>query len=358
MKLFKNKSLRISNVTKHRVRSIMFIAVIWTLTDFAAVLMRNDSGLQNATRNLWLREILIFVVSIIMGYLFVYKLKKILRNYPLWLTYILKSTILLVAAFAISFILNFVDSLVFKGLSAAEAWQHIIKYVLHRDWLVQKIVYWMVMFFITQLFLIINEKYSPGVFMDILLGRYLQPKIEKRIVMFIDLKDSTPTAEKLGHVMNFKFIRDFIYQVSSAIIEYDGRIYQYVGDEVVASWMFEKNNTRKCMDAIIQTRRNIQKKSEHFRREYGIIPEFRVGIHIGDVTIGEIGVIKKDIAMSGDTMNTTARIRGACNELNHNFVVSKQFIENIDLKEWQSENLGLIDLKGKGEGVELYSLKI
>jgi len=355
MKASRSRSWKISNVTKHRVKSILFIAVIWTLTDLAAVLMRDS---KEAPHNWVVRELLIFVVSIIMGYLFVFKLKKILRNYPLWLNYILKSTILLLAAFIISFILHFVDSLALQGLSIGEAWDKILQYVLHGAWLIQKIVFWMVMFFITQLFLIINEKYSPGVFMDILLGKYLQPQIEKRIVMFIDLKDSTPLAEKLGHVLNFKFIRDFIYQVSSAMIEHDGRIYQYVGDEVVASWLFEKNNTRKCMDAIIQTRRNIQKRSEHFRRDYGVVPEFRVGIHLGDVTIGEIGVIKKDIAMSGDTMNTTARIRSACNELNHNFIVSKQFIDNIDLKEWQSENLGLIDLKGKGEGVELYALKI
>ncbi|MEO6453915.1 MAG: adenylate/guanylate cyclase domain-containing protein, partial [Ginsengibacter sp.] len=203
-----------------------------------------------------------------------------------------------------------------------------------------------------------NEKYSPGVFIDILLGRYIQPKIEKRIVMFMDLKDSTPIAEKLGHPMYFKFIRDFIYQVSNAVIEYEGTIYQYVGDEVVTSWFFEKDNTRKCMAAIIHARRNIQKRSEHFRREYGIVPEFRVGIHVGDVTVGEIGVIKKDIAMSGDTMNTTARIRSACNELNHNFIVSRDFIDNIDLKDWQSESLGIVELKGKGAGIELFTLKI
>ncbi|MEO6327986.1 MAG: adenylate/guanylate cyclase domain-containing protein, partial [Ginsengibacter sp.] len=156
----------------------------------------------------------------------------------------------------------------------------------------------------------------------------------------------------------FNFIRDFIYQVSSAIIEYEGTIYQYVGDEVVTSWLFEKNNTRKCLASIIHARRNIQKKSQHFRREYDMVPEFRVGIHLGDVTVGEIGVIKKDIAMSGDTMNTTARIRSACNELNHHFIVSRDFIENIDLKEWQSESLGIVDLKGKATGIELFTLKI
>lgn len=88
------------------------------------------------------------------------------------------------------------------------------------------------------------------------------------------------------------------------------------------------------------------------------MPEFRVGIHLGDVTVGEIGVIKKDLAMSGDTVNTAARIRSASNELNHQFIVSKDFIENIDLEKWQSVSLGIVDLKGKGAGIELFSLEI
>jgi adenylate cyclase len=62
--------------------------------------------------------------------------------------------------------------------------------------------------------------------------------------------------------------------------------------------------------------------------------------------------------MSGDTMNTTARIRNACTELNQKFLMSKDFMENSGLKEWQGESLGIIDLKGKSDGVELYSIKI
>jgi adenylate cyclase len=176
--------------------------------------------------------------------------------------------------------------------------------------------------------------------------------------MFLDLKDSTPIAEKLGHIQYFKFIRDFIFHISNALNEYGGRIYQYVGDEIVVSWRFDKNNTRKSVAALIEARKNLQKHSENFRRQYGVIPEFRVGIHVGEVTVGEIGVIKKDLAMSGDTMNTTARIRSVCSELNHKFIVSKDFRDNIDLKDWQSESLGIIELKGKGNGIELFVLKI
>jgi len=244
------------------------------------------------------------------------------------------------------------------GKGAAEALQISLNDILRLKILLQKIIYCMILFIITQLYIEINEKYSPGVFIDIITGKYMQPKIEKRIIMFMDLKDSVTIAEKLGHVENFKFIRDFIFHVSMALIEHDGRIYQYVGDEIVVSWLYEKKNAKKSINAIIEARKNLQQNSDHFRRNYDIVPEFRVGIHMGDVTVGEIGVIKKDLAMSGDTMNTAARIQSACNELNQKFIMSKDFMETTDLTEWQGESLGIVDLKGKANGIELFSLKI
>ncbi len=257
-----------------------------------------------------------------------------------------------------NFLVHFLDTVFIIGKDAEQAFNFFINETMKTKWLMQKVLYWLILFVITQLYIEINEKYSPGVFMDIIKGKYMQPKIEKRIIMFMDLKDSTPIAEKLGHVENFKFIRDFIFHVSMALIEHDGRIYQYVGDEIVVSWLFDKKNTKKCMASIIEARKNLQKNSDQFRRRYDIVPEFRVGLHMGDVTVGEIGVIKKDLAMSGDTMNTTARIRSACNELNQKFIMSKDFMDNSELTEWQGESLGIVDLKGKATGIELFSLKI
>lgn len=346
----------LSNLNKIRLRTVIYIAFFWTVIDLAIVLLRDDEQMHK--EGIWFREMLMFSISLLMGYLFVFRLRKMLRHYPLWLNFLTKSFILLGAAFFIIFIIQFTSSYFFQNLNASESYHELISYTLYKNWLAKKISYWIIIFFITQLILIINEKYSPGVFRDIITGKYVNPIVEKRIVMFMDLKDSTPIAEKLGHSLNFEFIRDFIYRISQAIIEFDGTIYQYVGDEVVCSWKFAPKNTRKCLDTVIQARTNIQRKSNYFKSKYNIVPDFRVGIHIGEVTVGEIGVIKKDLAMSGDTMNTTARIRSTCNELKHNFIVSKTFVENIDLKKWQTESLGIVDLKGKGTGIELFSLNI
>jgi len=358
MKLSLKKLLNFSFVSRYRFSLIFYMSVCWTVVDLVMVLTRPQPTYYSIASAIALRSFLVFVMSLVIGYLLVFKLRRMFRHRPLVISFFLRSSILLVAAYIINFITHTANIIFTLHYSVLNALQKYAADATHAGWLMQKILYWMVLFVLTQLIIEVNEKYSPGVFMDILLGKYLEPKIEKRIVMFIDLKDSTPIAEKLGHQQYFKFIREFIYHISNALIENGGSIYQYVGDEVVVSWLLEKRNTKRCMDALIEARKNLQKKSEHFRRRFSVIPEFRVGIHAGDVTVGEIGVIKKDIAMSGDTMNTTARIRSACSELNQKFIVSKDFRDYADFKEWQTESLGIVELKGKNQGIELFSLKI
>lgn len=347
-----------SAVSRYRFRRVLYIAFFWTLIDISVTILNTDRSVDLLALSLLTRSALVFIMSFIMGYLFVFSLRDIFKNKPLLINFFAKTVIVLVAALLMNFLVQFVDKKLIHHESMDGALQNFTKRTFDFYWLFKKTLYWVILFLITQLYLEINDKYSPGVFLDILRGKYLTPKIEDRIVMFIDLKDSTPIAEKLGHQQYFLFIRKFIHHVSVALIEYDGIIYQYVGDEIVVSWMDNEKNIRRCLAAVIESRKNIQKHSEYFRRAFNIIPEFRVGIHVGEVTVGEIGVIKKDLAMSGDTMNTTARIRSACNELNEKFIVSKEFVEKSQLQSFQVQSLGLVELKGKATSIELFSLKI
>jgi adenylate cyclase len=346
-----------SIVSQYRFRRILTIAIFWTLIDVVVVLL-SDYPNVISIHSISIRALLVFIMSLFMGYLFVFTLRGIFKNRPLFIHFLAKIFLLLIAAFLMTFLLQFVDSIWIKGYSGKFSFELFIRETLHIRWLLQRTLYWIVLFVVTQLYIEINDKYSPGVFIDILMGRYIKPKIENRIIMFIDLKDSTPIAEKLGHHQYFLFIREVIFHISMALIEHDGIIYQYVGDEIVVSWRYSRATAKKALLAVIEARKNIQRNSVHFRRWYDLVPEFRVGIHVGEVTVGEIGVIKKDLAMSGDTMNTTARIRSACNELNQKFIVSKDFVDCGDLKDWQTESLGVVELKGKALGLELYSLKI
>jgi len=361
---------------------ILIVAVSWTIIDSLFYIFRLTEQpvpskyslfQKHTTQTILLRETNVFFLSMIMAYVLIFFMKNFFRKTSLWINMILKSILLIIAALVINFFIHFTYATLIAKHAASYAVESFYRNTFETPWLIQKVPEWVILFVLTQLIIEpewvilfvltqliieINEKYSPGVFVDIMLGKYVQPKDEKRIIMFIDLKDSTTIAEKLGHKEYFKFIRDFIYYISVGLMEYGGRIYQYVGDEIVVSWPDSRRNAKKCIYALIEARKSLNKNLNRFLRGYGVVPEYKAGIHVGEVTIGEIGIIKKDLVMSGDTMNTTARIRTACNELNQKFIVSKDFLEQINLKNWQAEPLGPIELKGRNHSIELFALKI
>ena len=367
MKPIRPISSGFSVIKRYKVRMILIVAVSWTLIDSLFYIFRLTEQpipsryslfQKHSTQTILLREANVFFLSMIMAYFLIFFMKNFFRKSSLWLNMVLKAMILIIAALVINFFIHTTYAVVIAKHTPSYAIDSFYRNTFETPWLIQKVPEWIILFVLTQLIIEINEKYSPGVFVDIMLGKYVQPKDEKRIIMFIDLKDSTTIAEKLGHKEYFKFIRDFIYYISIGLMEYGGRIYQYVGDEIVVSWPDSRRNAKKCIYALIEARKSLHKNLNEFHRKYGVVPEFKAGIHVGEVTIGEIGIIKKDLVMSGDTMNTTARIRTACNDLNQKFIVSKDFLEHIKLKKWQAESLGPIELKGKNNSLELFALKI
>jgi adenylate cyclase len=367
MKPLRPISTGFSVIKRYKLRMILIVAASWTVIDSLFYILRlTDQPVpskyslfqEHTVQTILLRELNVFFLAMLSAYLLIFFMKNFFRKSSLWINMLLKALSLIAAALVINFFIHFTYATLIAKQPASYALESFYRNTFETPWLVQKIPEWIILFVLTQLIIEINEKYSPGVFFDIILGKYVQPKDERRIIAFIDLRDSTAIAEKLGHKEYFKFIRDFIYYISTGLMEYGGRIYQYVGDEIVVSWPDTKRNAKKCIYALIEARKSLNKNLNKFMRKYDVVPEYKVGVHVGEVTIGEIGIIKKDLVMSGDTMNTTARIRTACNELNQKFIVSKDFLDRVQLKDWQAESLGPIDLKGKNSSIELFALKI
>lgn len=234
---------------------------------------------------------------------------------------------------------------VLKYLSGTGAWAFII--------------YWTVVIILTQIFIQVDDSFGYGMLHNVILGRYNEPKEERRIFMFLDIKSSTTIAEKLGHIQYHNLLNDFIDDIDDAIIFSRGEIYQYIGDEVTVSWTMkngiENENCLRCFFNIVD---EIENNSSRYMERYGLIPEFKAGLHCGDVTIGEVGVTKKGIVFTGDVLNTTARIQELCNTYDTEILVSKELIDLLQLESRYSKKVvGEITLRGKVEKNILYNLE-
>jgi adenylate cyclase len=350
---------------QYQFRWVLLIAISWTFIDIVrfSIFVWIDKSFDYTFLpvTFWLVLVqfsTVFLFSLLMGYLIVVSFKKNFRNLPLWIGVIIKTFILFCIQVLLYSILFFGTYYFIYDHSFIQVQHDYVEYFFRSYYLLNNSGTWTLIFIITQLVVEINEKYSPGLFRDILAGKYIEPREERKIIMFIDLKDSTAIAEQLGHRKYFLFIKDFIYHVSKAVLKCGADIYQYVGDEVVLSWPAKQSNYRKSILALLEVRKELQKNNHYYRNEYAMVPDFRAGIHTGEVMIGEIGIIKKDLAMSGDTMNVTARIKNKVTDLNKKFIATRDFVDAADLQDFQAESAGVIELKGKENGLEVFILQL
>ena len=208
--------------------------------------------------------------------------------------------------------------------------------------------------FFSELTLIVGR----GRILKYLSGKYHKPIEDERILMFLDVSSSTTIAEKIGHIKYSAFIKDFIYELHNAILLTEAEIIQYVGDELLLMWPVKKGvKDNNCVRMFFLAREQIARKKQDFIDKYGVYPQFKAGLHYGKMIIMEVGSLKKEIAHYGDSMNTAARIRSTCNEVNKELLISEKLLKKLKLgDEYKVEHLGPFVLKGKEEKVELAAI--
>jgi adenylate cyclase len=211
---------------------------------------------------------------------------------------------------------------------------------------------------VSQFYTEVSENIGQGVLNNFLTGRYHAPTEEGRIFMFLDMRSSSTIAEKLGHVKYFEMLREYYSDMSQPIIDHAGEIYQYVGDEIIISWRLEpgqrKNDCIRCFFAIQAA---IKKQSGKYTEKFGLLPGFKAGLHVGKVTTGEIGDLKKEIIFTGDVLNTTSRIQALCNDYHVDLIISGSLKDNLELhSDFEIIPLGEKELRGKENRIELFSI--
>ena len=241
---------------------------------------------------------------------------------------------------------------------------HVLDIGLIQDLMASKLFWVILVYFFIVIILIsfvrqVNQKFGPGILWKMLKGTYYHPKEAQRIFMFLDLKSSTSIAEQLGHIKFSEFIQDCFYDLNEIVPTYKAEIYQYVGDEAILNWSNKDGlKNSNCIEVFFAFMKKIQGQSDYYLKKYGIVPEFKAGLHFGKVTVAEVGVVKKEIAYHGDVLNTTSRIQDQCNIFQQKLLVSKELLSQLVLNSpLKSIDIGEVQLRGKMQTVALYGIE-
>jgi len=200
---------------------------------------------------------------------------------------------------------------------------------------------------------------GPRVLTNIVIGRYQRPVQEERIFLFLDIQGSTTMAEELGDLEVQELINRFFFDITEPILEWGGEIHRYVGDEIVVTWPLGKGIAKaRCLECCFAIRDRIKAKAHRYKELFGVVPEFRIGLHGGPVVASQCGDVKQEIVYFGDTVNTAARIEHYCKDVGRKLLISEDLARQMpDQAIWKFENVGAVRLRGRSEDMSLLAVE-
>ena len=162
------------------------------------------------------------------------------------------------------------------------------------------------------------------------LGRYHQPRPEERFFLFIDIVGSTPVAERLGALSVHRYLNRIFQETADPIDDHGGDVYQYVGDEIVVTWLVPQARAgARPLGCLFAIEAALLAAASEFEREFGTVPRLRAALHAGEVVTGEAGGSRRAIVFHGDVMNATSRIEDLTRTLGHAFLVSEDEFDEV-----------------------------
>ena len=195
---------------------------------------------------------------------------------------------------------------------------------------------------------------GPGVFGAVLAGRYRFPQSERRVFLLLDLVGSMALAERLGPERFHTFLDRWIHALTEPLLASGGRIYRYVGDEVILTWTWTPDAVERALAFAVQASKAVARDADVWTRDFGVLPRSRAALHAGPVMAGEIGDLKREITFLGDTVNTAARIADEARKHDGLVLASAEALEGAGIPPgYVRRDLGPTTLRGKAEPVRL-----
>ncbi len=134
-------------------------------------------------------------------------------------------------------------------------------------------------------------------------------------VLFADIRGFSSISERLGPARTMDWIQDTMGALSTCVLECDGTLVDFVGDELMAMWgapLSQSDHAELACRAAQEMLNALPAISERWQKELGTTVELGIGINSGIARVGNTGSRQRlKYGPLGDTVNVASRVQGA-----------------------------------------------
>ena len=201
-------------------------------------------------------------------------------------------------------------------------------------------------------------------------GSYVDPAVADRVleegellegqkvevtVLFVDVRDFTPFAERSSARETVAFLNEFFDLVVPVLLEYGGHANKFVGDGLLGVFGAPErfaDHADRALEAACHIAAAVD-------RRFGGSVLIGIGLNSGPVAVGSVGGGGRlEFAVIGDPVNVAARVEKATRETGDAVLLTEATRCLLTRPAVPLQERGEIDLKGKSDPVPLYAAVI
>ena len=180
-------------------------------------------------------------------------------------------------------------------------------------------------------------------------------------ILFSDIRGFTDFSERHLPYDVIHILNRYFQEMGAAVLEHHGYIDKYIGDGLMA--LFGVNDcdaSINCFNAIsaaFQMIQSLEKVNRYLKQNFDESFEIGIGIHFGNVVLGNIGHREKvQLTAIGDAVNVASRIEKETKQTNTSILISESMYFQIKEKVRVGKTLNT-KLKGKKGSFQLYEIE-
>jgi len=192
----------------------------------------------------------------------------------------------------------------------------------------------------------------------LMIGTYHRPVVEQKVLVFVDINNSTALAERLGALKIKSLVGKFLFDISKPLTDYGGEIYLYKGDGLIVIWDWDEavRNDRilRALDALFAS---VRREHDSYVEQFGVMPSFRIGVHGGDVVVSEQGDTKRSIGIYGSTINIASRMEEAAKTHGVACAISGDVVQALSDATDRLHRIGFEKVKGISAEIPIFEYR-
>jgi adenylate cyclase len=178
-------------------------------------------------------------------------------------------------------------------------------------------------------------------------------------VLFTDLRGFTGISEAMESHELVGLLNEYFTVMTDIVLKYRGTLDKYIGDAIMAFYgapiKQEDHSLAACYTAL-----NMLAALQELRETWSTrnLPQLhmRVGIHTGEVTVGNIGSAKRfNYTVMGDAVNVASRLEGL-NKAYGTAILIGESAARIVRKNFVLREVDLVQVAGRGQAMPIYEL--